>query len=349
MNRSIYKIIFKSGKTYVGQRTFKGDNILDDEYVCSSSYAKNHKEDDPVVDRIIIEENIESSEKLSFLETFYIKKDKEENKENNVNGNNGAYELHNLYENNSIGVETRKRKGSYDYKNNLDFIKNQSESHKGKKAWNKGIPWSEDVKLKISNSEKGRTPWNKGVPSSEETKKKLSESHRGLVPWNKGLSPKEESIKKYKETIKNKTFEEKQKSLEKFHSTINNRTEDEKRILSEKLSKASLGKTLSEETKRKISESNKGRHLSEETKKKLSDSKKGHTVSDETIKKILYTKANNRGYQEFLVKRKKLYRKYKELIDNKCTWNSYLSWLKNIGGLENGLDYIKSIDNNIGI
>ena len=64
-----------------------------------------------------------------------------------------------------------------------------------------------------------------------------------------------------KETIKNKTFEEKQKSLEKFHSTINNRTEDEKRILSEKLSKASLGKTLSEETKRKISESNKGRHL----------------------------------------------------------------------------------------
>ena len=59
MNRYIYKIIFKSGKTYVGQRTFKGDNILDDEYVCSSSYAKNHKEDDPVVDRIIIEENIE--------------------------------------------------------------------------------------------------------------------------------------------------------------------------------------------------------------------------------------------------------------------------------------------------
>ena len=57
--------------------------------------------------------------------------------------------------------------------------KKLSESHKGQKAWNKGIPTSEETKKKISNSEKGRKAWNKGVSCPEEIRKKISESLKG--------------------------------------------------------------------------------------------------------------------------------------------------------------------------
>lgn len=38
--------------------------------------------------------------------------------------------------------------------NNPNSFKNKSNSHKGQKAWNKGIPWSQEVKAKISNTKK---------------------------------------------------------------------------------------------------------------------------------------------------------------------------------------------------
>jgi len=44
-----------------------------------------------------------------------------------------------------------------------------SESAKGKFK-------SEDTKKKMSESHKGRTAWNKGIPCSEETKNKISKS-----------------------------------------------------------------------------------------------------------------------------------------------------------------------------
>ena len=49
---------------------------------------------------------------------------------------------------------------------------------------------------KISNSNKGRTAWNKGIPQSDEAKKKNAEKHRGNIAWNKGTKATEEHIRK---------------------------------------------------------------------------------------------------------------------------------------------------------
>lgn len=69
--------------------------------------------------------------------------------------------------------------------------KHLSESHKGQKphvtpesieknrAAHLGKKLSEETKIKMSKSRKGRSAWNKGVPSSEETKKKQSGSLKG--------------------------------------------------------------------------------------------------------------------------------------------------------------------------
>lgn len=62
-----------------------------------------------------------------------------------------------------------------------DRRKNLSEALKGRKAWNKGIKWSEEVKRKISESRKGIPAWNKGKKGVMPT------------PWNKGLKWPEES------------------------------------------------------------------------------------------------------------------------------------------------------------
>lgn len=65
--------------------------------------------------------------------------------------------------------------------------KRKSESHKGKLAWNKGIPRTEKEKRNQSDKMKGKSsPW-KGRKPSEETRKKMSESQKGKIPWNKGL------------------------------------------------------------------------------------------------------------------------------------------------------------------
>jgi hypothetical protein len=85
---------------------------------------------------------------------------------------------------------------------------------KGNIPWNKGRPWSqeikqkfresrkgkgvgranpfygkhhtEDVKRKISLANKGRISAFKGKHHTEESKRKLSASHKGKTPWNKG-------------------------------------------------------------------------------------------------------------------------------------------------------------------
>ena len=46
-----------------------------------------------------------------------------------------------------------------------------SESRKGRKAWNKGIPFDEDYKRRMSER-------CRGIPKSEETRKKMSEAHK---------------------------------------------------------------------------------------------------------------------------------------------------------------------------
>jgi hypothetical protein len=57
---------------------------------------------------------------------------------------------------------------------------------KGKIPWNKGKPWSKEIRDKISKSLKGKPkPWN-SHPLSEEHKRKVGESNLGRTAWNKG-------------------------------------------------------------------------------------------------------------------------------------------------------------------
>mgnify|MGYP001559655260 FL=1 len=68
-------------------------------------------------------------------------------------------------------------------------------------AWNKGIPWSEDMKKKISIAQKGRHTTNSGS------------FKRGSKPWNAGKGASEEvrkqrrrdSLQRYKERHKDCT------------------------------------------------------------------------------------------------------------------------------------------------
>ena len=61
-----------------------------------------------------------------------------------------------------------------------------SESHKGIKSPQKGIPLSEETKRKLSESHKGIKSWNKGIPMSDDAKRKSSESHKGIPNIMKG-------------------------------------------------------------------------------------------------------------------------------------------------------------------
>lgn len=61
------------------------------------------------------------------------------------------------------------------------------------KSWNKGLTKDTNdslkiVSQKISNYRKGKEPWNKGVPASEERKLKQSLAMKGRQAWNKGLT-----------------------------------------------------------------------------------------------------------------------------------------------------------------
>jgi len=79
---------------------------------------------------------------------------------------------------------------------------------KGKKlppSWNKGKPWSDDAKLKMSEARKGKSPANKGVPMSDEQKRKLSESKKGNIPGNK-IKVTEEMIGDFKNGMLRKEF-----------------------------------------------------------------------------------------------------------------------------------------------
>jgi hypothetical protein len=78
----------------------------------------------------------------------------------------------------------------------LANLTNGGEGQSGMIPWNKGIPWEEEVKLKMSVGRSGSPAWNKGIPLTEDCKKKLSEAMVGRTSWNKGVSSKESTKQK---------------------------------------------------------------------------------------------------------------------------------------------------------
>lgn len=119
-----------------------------------------------------------------------------------------------------------------------EYKRKLSESHKGQKAWNKGIPHSEETKEKLSRANKGKKlseetkkkiseslkghfSWNKGKklgPHSEETKRKISELHKGRPGYFKGKHHSEETKNKIRETRKGKYIGENTSMYGKHHS-----------------------------------------------------------------------------------------------------------------------------------
>lgn len=63
-----------------------------------------------------------------------------------------------------------------------------SEKAKGRPAWNRGIPMSEEQKVKLSVAKTGvktgQPAWNRGLHHDDEAKKKMSDAHSGLANWN---------------------------------------------------------------------------------------------------------------------------------------------------------------------
>lgn len=118
---------------------------------------------------------------------------------------------------------------------------------KGHVPWNKGKPWSQDTKRKMSEVHKGKAPWNKGKKETQ-------------VPWNKGLtkntSPSLKRISEQRTGGGNPAYGK---------------------------PPWNKGMNLSEKHKQKLSESHKGnpgwfkgKKLSEEHKQKLSEAHLGH-------------------------------------------------------------------------
>jgi len=147
-----------------------------------------------------------------------------------------------------------------------------------------------------------RTDGGDGVSGwvpGEETRRKISEANKGRV---------------YTEETRNKIGEAQKGNTNMLGKTL---SEETKR----KLSEVSKGKTLSEEHKRKLSEVNKGKTLSEEHKRKLSEVNKGKlpwnngkTHSEETKIKISETIKGKPHSEESK-------RKQSEAIKGRKWWN----------------------------
>lgn len=73
------------------------------------------------------------------------------------------------------------------------FISDETRAKiKGRPAWNKGIPVTEERKQKQSLAMMGKPAPNKGKPQSEEQKAKHSATMKGRPAWNKGVPMSEE-------------------------------------------------------------------------------------------------------------------------------------------------------------
>lgn len=135
------------------------------------------------------------------------------------------------------------------------------------KAWNKGLPMTEERKQHLSEVHKGRKLTN-------ETKKKISISGKGRKPWNKGVPAWNRGKPMSEAQRKKMKWEVTEETKKKISLALKGRTVWNKgRKMSEeekdKIRVAHLGKKMSEETKQKIGNAHRGKRVSEETRKKM--------------------------------------------------------------------------------
>lgn len=153
-----------NGKIYIGQHR---TDDLDDGYMGSGTLLLMAKQKYGI--KNFSKEIIayaDTKEKLDYLERFYIRKYKAQNK--------------------NIGYNIQPGGGGYGGTKGMHFV--FSEEHKQKLseaqkrycqehgAQGLGKHLSNETKKKISEAHKGKQVWNKGIPHSEETKRKISEA-----------------------------------------------------------------------------------------------------------------------------------------------------------------------------
>lgn len=141
-------------------------------------------------------------------------------------------------------------KGGNNHSMGEEGRKNLSKAHLGQKAWNKGIPMSENSKKKSSISHKKH-------PSKAWLGKKFSDKHKEAL---------KEAWKKRKEKgLGGWSDEQREKYIETMKKSPYKHSEEVRKRISEK----NKGKTITEETRRKLSLKIKGRVMGEEHGRKV--------------------------------------------------------------------------------
>jgi group I intron endonuclease len=185
----IYKITSPSGNVYIGQsrnikkrweayREYK--KIKKQPAICRS--FEKYGIDSHVFEVIHEVTDVNNLDILNELEIFYIKLYTELGC-TMLNIDQGG-------RNSKKSPETRAKIGlsKIGNKNNLGRYKSEetkkkiSETKKGNSpAWNKGIPWPEEVKKKMYKFPKGFKPWNTGKKWGDDTKQKMREAKLGRI------------------------------------------------------------------------------------------------------------------------------------------------------------------------
>ncbi len=165
----VYKLTFKSGKTYIGSHKQVKEQ---DNYITSSTYYLRHHNEDPLIKREILIK-VENQYQMDFLETWCILSDKAYNKDN-VN-----YNLGNFFHRFSTAYHTEEEKRAAIEKRKLTMSRKTPEELKAI------VEKQKQTMLLKSKEELDEIHKKMGItgkrPKSEETKRKMSESKKNWV------------------------------------------------------------------------------------------------------------------------------------------------------------------------